>query len=702
MKHNPVLTALLLLLCACTRKFDAPPETEIPDIKGNTTILNLKAMHTAGKMEKINSDVVIEGTVIGDDKSGNLYKEIVLQDGSSGIVVRLDGSSLFTTYPIGRKLYIRCKGLYLGDYNKLVQLGGGIDNSNPASPELAPIAANLFDQYMVKGTFNNPVVPRQVDISALTTNMLDTLQSTLIQLNNVEFAAGDTARAYADTSKVVSSVNLSVKSCNGGSITLRNSSYASFAGIAVPKGNGSLVAIYTVYGSTKQLNIRDTGDVQMNGTRCATVDQLMHMADIRALYKGTTVSMPAGTKIRGVVISDKDAKNMADNSVVIQEASNLPGLLLHFTGTPALAMGDAVEVSLSGTTLDVYQGSLQLNNIVPGNAVKTGIDSIVPRMVTAAQLNDDKNFAGWESTLVTLQQVTVSGGTSGHWKGNDVLTDASGAIAAFTRDQATFADTAYPTTALGSFTGIVQYTASAKVITCRNLRDIVAGPPVVAPVDTTHHSSGVLVLQSAPLLVNFDDLSSGLPAGVGVYTGASKTALGSAVNFSTGKVQWSNATGAFKNYASATGLTASGDQAAQEAAVNRALGIRQVGNTSTSFPGSDPGAAFVFVLENTTGKTNLQLSFLLQSLDDGSARSTTWMVDYATGDNPQSFTPVAITGNAVTGNKAFTSNSISVDFGNTLDNNSSRIWIRIVTLAAADGTGSRASTAIDDVQFSWK
>lgn len=703
MKNNflPVtVVCITLLQLACNKKFDAPPEFETPDIKGNTAILNLKALHTAGKFEKITNDVIIEGIVIGDDKSGNLYKEVVLQDASGGIVIRLDGSNLFTSYPVGRKLYVKCKGLYLSDYNRLVQLGGGIDNSDPSQPQLAPIAANLFDQYIVKGATGTPVTPKPVDIATLTTNMLDSLQSTLIQLNNVEFAAGDTAKTYADTSKAVSAVNLSLKNCNGGSITLRNSSYANFAGIPVPKGNGSVVAIYTVYGSTKQLNIRDTADVQLHNARCAAVDQLKHIADIRALFKDSAVTLPANIKIKGVVISDRNAKNIAYNNLVLQEATNLPGLLLRFIDVPSFNMGDVLEVNVSGLQLSQYQGSLQVSNIPVGNAVKTGTDSIAPRVVTIAQLNDNNNFSNWESTLIRLQQVTVSGGTKGGWNGNTTLTDATGTITGFTRSQAIFADSAYPSTPLVSFTGIALYSNTTKEISCRNLNDVVAGTVTVTPPPPNHDSS--LVLETSPLLLNFDAVANGLPAGVSLRTAASKTALGNAISFSGAKASWSAATGAFKNFASATGLTATSDQAAQDASTNRALGIRQVGNTSSSFPGSDPGAAFVFAISNMSGKTNLQLSFLLQSLDDGSARSTAWTVDYATGDNPQSFIPVTVSGNAVTGNSLFSSNTINVDFGNALDNVNSKIWIRIVTLSAASGSGSRASTAIDDVQFSWK
>jgi hypothetical protein len=50
----------------------------------------------------------------------------------------------------------------------------------------------------------------------------------------------------------------------------------------------------------------------------------------------------------------------------------------------------------------------------------------------------------------------------------------------------------------------------------------------------------------------------------------------------------------------------------------------------------------------------------------------------------------------------FSNNPVSVDFKGALDNQPEKIWIRIVALTAASGSGSRASTAIDDVNFSWQ
>ena len=140
---------IVMVILSCNRKFDEPPGFVTPDITPNTTIKTLKAMHTLSAYEQITTDIIISGIVVGDDKSGNLYKEICLQDSTGGITVKLDAGNLYAQYPVGRQVFIKCKGLWLSDYGKLIQLSA-IDNSVPGNPASTGIPSALFDNYLVK------------------------------------------------------------------------------------------------------------------------------------------------------------------------------------------------------------------------------------------------------------------------------------------------------------------------------------------------------------------------------------------------------------------------------------------------------------------------------------------------------------------------------------------------------------------------
>ncbi|RZK96716.1 MAG: hypothetical protein EOO62_28865 [Hymenobacter sp.] len=199
-------------------------------------------------------------------------------------------------------------------------------------------------------------------------------------------------------------------------------------------------------------------------------------------------------------------------------------------------------------------------------------------------------------------------------------------------------------------------------------------------------------LTASPYVENFDGLANGLPTGFNVYTAATPAAPGTAGTLITAATSWTDSGAGFKNFASATNLTAAATTAAQAAATNRALGVRQTG-------GTDAGVAFVFRALNTTGKTDLALTFKLQSLDAASPRVTTWQVDYAVGATPTNFTTAG--SSATTGGSTFSNNTVTVSFNGALDNQTGPVWVRIAALGGTAGSGNRASSAIDDFSLSW-
>lgn len=211
-----------------------------------------------------------------------------------------------------------------------------------------------------------------------------------------------------------------------------------------------------------------------------------------------------------------------------------------------------------------------------------------------------------------------------------------------------------------------------------------------------------VTLATSPYVETFDGLASGLPAGFSLYTNAAPTQVGTPAPLTTAPTAWGNSGGAFKNFASATGLPRTTSSANQAAAPNRALGVRQTGSfgdgTSTSTPPTGAGPAFVFQVANTTGKTDFELNFRLQSLDSTVGRTATWQVEYGLGTTPTVFTQVGAT--ATTG-PFFANAAIKVGFGGALDNKTGPVWIRIVAPTPTTGPGSRPSSAIDDFALSW-
>lgn len=273
-KVTKLFSALVLLtlfgaLASCDKNFDEPPGPSDPNIAPNMTIAQFKALHTTpGNFTAITQDIIIAGVVVANDKSGNFYKQLFIQDTTGAIQLSLDATNLYTSYPVGRRVFVRANGLTLSDNNGTMLLG--VRAMINGSPSLEGIPSGLMNRHIIGGSINNPVSPLEVTFSDLGTNMQNRYINALIKLKEYEFLAADTARTYSDTSAYRTTTNLTIKGCDGSSVIVRTSGYANFAGVGVPNGMGDITSIYTTFGTTRQLVIRDTADVEFNQPRCGS------------------------------------------------------------------------------------------------------------------------------------------------------------------------------------------------------------------------------------------------------------------------------------------------------------------------------------------------------------------------------------------------------------------------------------------------
>jgi hypothetical protein len=419
---------------------------------------------------------------------------------------------------------------------------------------------------------------------------------------------------------------------------------------------------------------------------------------VRQLYSGADAAIPANSrKLRAVVVSNY--KNEAAGNYRIQDASGR-GINLFlgtsFTDTAKLRLHSQVDIDINGGIVSTFNGDMQIKGLTTTNFSKVDSNVVVaPRITTVRQVLDSIQL--WASSVVQLQNVSITAGTTNTTGANYNITDATGTIVTFVRNTAGIT---IPSGNAMSITGYVSIFQSATTgvitpqIIIRTAADVVTG-------GSGANGNG-MTLTTSPLLLDFNTIGNGiLPTGVSVRTGARADTLGIGATLTNNPSTslWTGFTAGFRNYASATGLTSSADSVAQVNAPNRALGVRQTGTLGS---GGDPGAAFVFLLANTTGKSNLKMDFQLQSLDPASARTTTWVVDYGLGENPTSFTTVGtVTGTMTTGNLLFSNNAVSATMPAGANGQSQKVWIRIVTLTASTGSASRASSAIDDVKFTW-
>ena len=411
-RNSHLHVSILLSVCvfimsiACNKKFDEPPAYTGPDIKANLSIRELREMHFPGNFEKVLDEFIIEGIVIADDKQDNFYKSMVIQDSTAGITIRLDGFGLYHVYPVGTKIFVKLKDLWLGDYAKMIQLGAGVDRSDPAFPELLSVPQPLFDRYFVKGSLNNVVIPKPVRFDQLN----DLLQSCLIKINDVEFAPADTGKPYGDAINKLS-VNNIVKACSGGSTYLRTSGFASFAAIKTPRGNGSITAVYSVFRTEKQLLIRDTSDVQLKGLRCTgggakilfneDFETITSNADIAAAgWKN--ISESGGKQYQGKMTNNN---KYAEISAFATNQSTLVSWLV----LPPVNLANSANEILSFKTKDGFDNGAVLQ--------------------VYASTNYDGGSTPWKAKWTVLKAVISKGSLSGF--GNDWVSSGNISLSSF-------------------------------------------------------------------------------------------------------------------------------------------------------------------------------------------------------------------------------------------------------------------------------
>lgn len=388
-----VFIPLITGLTNCHKQFDEPPEYTGPSIKANISIAELKRSHLPNNYEKILDDLIIEVVVIANDQTDNFYKSIVIQDSTAGITIRLDGYSLFNIYPIGRKLFIRLKGLWMGDYAGMVQLGAGVNRSDPQFPELIPIPQPMFDRVIIKGPLDQRLIPKRL----VMTDLADSLQSMLITLTNIEFISSDTGKPYADAINK-QAISHSLRTCSIGTVYLRTGGFARFASALTARGSGEITGVYSIFRTQKQLLIRDTSDVRMNGLRCTVTGPKQFFAeDFSTQTVEGEVSITNWRNISEIGGRRFLSKTVAGNSSVeisafaTREQSVISWLIL-----PSVDLEHSANELLRFQTKDGFDNGATLQVLVSSNY--------------------DGGDMPWKAKWTSLPAVISKGSTSGYAK----------------------------------------------------------------------------------------------------------------------------------------------------------------------------------------------------------------------------------------------------------------------------------------------
>lgn len=408
MKYSQIyFWAILLVLVGSCRKIRIG--SKIGNASQEISILALKKLYRKSQqLLKIEQDLKITGTVIGNDKNSNIYKKIIIQDSSSGIAINLDAYSLYTQYPIGQKVTINCRGLSLADFANTISLGLG----EPASGQNLVIPEPLIGQYLSKIAGGQAIVPKLVDIHKLSTKLQDPYQNTLVKIANIQADSADFGKTLADPSKLKNAKSYIFKDCRRQKIEIRTSSYAQFAGEKIAEGRGYVIGIFSAYvnnnSNSKIITLRSAEELQLTEVRCSFHPQKKTIAEIRK-YPQNEI-FPADWYIEATVISN--SKNEPQLNYVLQDET--AGILIRFDKISydhKWKLNEKVRLSLELLQLTNFHGNLQIARIPAQNARKLTENlpkNPVPKGKTIVNLHQEiKQENTLPHTLVALTNVKV-------------------------------------------------------------------------------------------------------------------------------------------------------------------------------------------------------------------------------------------------------------------------------------------------------
>lgn len=218
----------------------------------------------------IEKDMMIKAVVTGNDVSGNIYNQVSVQDASGAIIIAINGSGLSGYLPVGQEILVNLKGLYIGSYKKLPQIGGVNTKLSDGSLGMGKIERAIWNEHF---KILNPgeadastVVPEEFDLTKLTdAAYMEANVCKLMTLKKVKFASANGTNVWApdDTNTSLELIDAETgKRINKNNLVVRNSGYSKFANEVVPQGVFDITGIFTRYNNTWQIVLRNTDDLK--------------------------------------------------------------------------------------------------------------------------------------------------------------------------------------------------------------------------------------------------------------------------------------------------------------------------------------------------------------------------------------------------------------------------------------------------------
>ncbi|VXC29174.1 MULTISPECIES: DUF5689 domain-containing protein [Chryseobacterium] len=315
------------------------------------TVAEVKQLATS-PLTLITGDFVLKAKVTANDKSGNLFKYIYVEDATGGIRINIDKADMFNDprFIVGKEVYVKLKNLYVGAVNGEIQLGV------PFSGAVGRIAETDVYKYFFDS---------KKAITAVTATEKTITQFTMadvgrwVKIKDLQFIAGDLEKVYASGQVT----NRTLEDCSGNKVLLRTSNFADFAGQVIESGKGDVYGVLSIFNGTYQLWITDILGADLDDPRC---DGSVYVP-LAVLYKDdfaaggfgsdwTTVNV-AGTQVWNTSNQGNGTNYYAVMSAPLNNPANEDWLIsktVSLVGKTKAAVSFTSDVRYGGNALQVY------------------------------------------------------------------------------------------------------------------------------------------------------------------------------------------------------------------------------------------------------------------------------------------------------------------------------------------------------------
>lgn len=213
--------------------------------------------------KQIDEDIMIKGRITGNDVGGNIYKQVTLQDNTAAIIIAINEGGLNGYLAEGSEILVDLKGLYIGGYRKMPEIGAPYNGTS-----IGRMQKDIWAKHFkIVGSPDASVI-QPIDFNTIKdTKLMDANCGKLVTLKDVTFKEADGKATFTTGTAQGNAVNQELDGY-GSKVVVRTSTYADFAAMTLPydseakkKLKCDITGIATRYNSTWQILIRKTSDI---------------------------------------------------------------------------------------------------------------------------------------------------------------------------------------------------------------------------------------------------------------------------------------------------------------------------------------------------------------------------------------------------------------------------------------------------------